>query len=299
MTRMTLFRLNLLSTSFFAPLPYDGTVNATYTDEAQIPEALKDFYTKKGDRWELNVVIEGVEGVTTFSNFERLNGALKKERADHKAVRDSLKKLNGKSIDEVIAALDEIDDLRTQLDAADPKNLKKIDELVEARLKTKVAPLERERDELKGKLTTAETANVEFQKKERQRKIHDAVRDAATKAKVLPEALDDALMLADRVMDLDDDDKVVVKDGTDYGVGLTPVSWFGELQTKKPHWWAPSEGNGAGGNRRNGSAGNNPWDANSWNVTQQSQLVRQDRALADKLAKQAGTSVGGLPAKKN
>jgi len=41
----------------------------------------------------------------------------------------------------------------------------------------------------------------------------------------------------------------------------------------------------------------NPWKAETWNVTEQGNIVRTDRARADKLAAAAGTKVGGLKPK--
>jgi hypothetical protein len=170
----------------------------------------------------------------------------------------------------------------------------KIDKLVEAKIKGRLAPVERERDALKTKLGEVETEVTTLKGDKKTRSIHDAVREAGTKLKILPEALEDALMLGERIFEIDDDGKIIVKDGaTGHTAGLDAQAWFVDMQKKRPHWWAPSGGGGAGGNRGGGNGINNPWTNEHWNMTEQSALVVKDAALAANLAAAAGTKVGG------
>jgi hypothetical protein len=127
----------------------------------------------------------------------------------------------------------------------------------------------------------------------RTRTIHDAVRDAALKAKILPEALEDALMLSDRVFDIDESGKVIVKDDSGFTPGVDATVWFSDMQKKRPHWWGPSGGGGAGGNRGGNGVTKNPWSSNEWNMTEQGRLYNEDPARAIQLAAMAGTTVGG------
>ena len=286
MLHRTLFLPSLLSTSFLRPVAYDGTsLSAFYTDEAEIPDTFKSLYVKRGERWELNVAIEGVNGVKSFSDFANIAEALRKERTDHKAVKASIAKL-GRPIDEVLADLDRIPELEAAAEGgADPK---KLDKLVDARLQAKLAPVERELATARTQLTEAQAAIKTHEEAKTRRQIHDQVREQATKLKLLPEALEDALMLSERVLELDDKGVALVRDESGYGVGLTTEGWLKELQTKKPHWWGPSEGGGAGGNR--GSGGDrvtNPWSKESHNLTLQGQITRDDPALAERLKKTA------------
>jgi hypothetical protein len=115
---------------------------------------------------------------------------------------------------------------------------------------------------------------------------------------VLDSALEDVGILAERVLMLDDDGNVVTKDNVGVTPGLTPEQWLTELQAKRPHWWGPTAGGGAGGGRQ-GPSGENPWSADNWNMTQQSAIYKQDPKRAEQLAKQAGTTIGGKrPTKK-
>jgi hypothetical protein len=80
--------------------------------------------------------------------------------------------------------------------------------------------------------------------------------------------------------------------------GIDPVTWFTEILPKRPHWQGPSVGGGAGGNRGGGSFdGANPWTAESWDMTKQGAMYRQDPAKAAKMAESAGTSIGGAKPK--
>jgi hypothetical protein len=75
--------------------------------------------------------------------------------------------------------------------------------------------------------------------------------------------------------------------------GIEPEAWLTDLQTKRAHWWGPSSGGGAGGNRGGVDTSNNPFSHEHWNMTEQGKLVRENRAKAEQLAKLAGTTIGG------
>lgn len=172
---------------------------------------------------------------------------------------------------------------------------KKIDTLVESRLRTKLAPIERERDLFKTKATELEGAVQQYTAKERTRAIHDAVRGAVKKSKGFePHAEEDVLMYADRHFDIDEAGNVVTKDSVGVTPGLDPSSWLQEMQPKRPHWWGPSAGGGALGNRGGNHMGSNPWTAENWNMSEQARIFRADQKQAERLAASAGTKVGGL-----
>jgi hypothetical protein len=103
------------------------------------------------------------------------------------------------------------------------------------------------------------------------------------------------LLLSDRVFEVEEGtNRVVTKDNVGVTPGIDPSVWFTDIQKTRPHWWGPSQGGGAGGNR--GGAGDtsvNPFSHANWNLTEQGRLVQADRAKADQLAKAAGTTVGG------
>lgn len=250
-------------------------------------EDLKAEYTEKDGKY----VLSTPEGFKPMSEFTVVHSALAKERTDHKKVKDALGAFGDLKPDEVREKLARIPELEA---AAEGKlDDKKLDELVGARIASKLAPIERERDQLKVKNTELMTENEGFKTQNRTRSIHDAVRTAARSTKILASAEDDALMYAERMFEVQADGIVVTKDNIGITPGLTPELWLKDMSEKKPHWWGPSQGGGA---RNGGGSGNiveNPFSHEHWNMTKQGEMVKADPAKADRYAKAAGTTVGG------
>jgi hypothetical protein len=177
---------------------------------------------------------------------------------------------------------------------------KKIDKIVEERIKVKVGPIERELTTVKTQLVEKDKVIEVFKTGERNRKIGDAVSKAARDGKVVDTALEDIQMLGERIFEVTDDGTVVTKDGNGFIPGLAPKDWLAEMQQKRPHWWGPTAGGGAPGGKPGAVGGGaNPWSHDGWNFSEQSRITATDPARADKLAAAAGTTVGGRkPAKK-
>lgn len=254
----------------------------------EIDEPFRPLYAEKDGKY----VLTGVEGIKTQADIDRLNGALTKERNDHKAAKDRLALFSDLDPEEVHAKLDKYPELEA---AAEGKlDEDKITEIAEKRLRTALGPVERERDQLKTKLEATTATVEELQGVLRSRDIKDNVMAAALKGKVVETAVDDVLMLADRVFEVGEDGAVTTKDGVGVTPGLTPEQWLTEMQPKRPHWWPASQGGGAqGGNGGGGGFANNPWSHEHWNMTEQGRMMNQDRQKADQMAKAAGTSIGG------
>ena len=262
------------------------TLKAVVDTLDDIDEPYRTLYTERNGKFE----ITGIEGMKTQGDVDRLQTALTKERNDHKAVKDKFAPLANFDVTEVLGKLDRFGELeeaaKGKLDDA------KIEELVGKRIGSKLGPVERERDTYKTQLAEAATKIQQYEARETQRTIFDKIREAATSAKILPEALDDALLLAERVFEVTEDGRVVTKDNVGVTPGIEASVWFNELQTKRPHWWGPSVGGGAGGSKTPGG-GNNPWTAEHWNLTEQGKILTTNRSRAEQLAKSAGTSIGG------
>ena len=252
----------------------------------EIPEKFRELYEERDGKF----VLIGIEGVKTQADIDRVQEALRKERKDHKDTKDKLGKFGDLNADEIIEKLDKLPELEAAAAAAgDPK---KIDDLVNAKLASAKAPLERELKKLRednAKLTEANTAHAE---KDRKRAVHDAVREAAVKGKLLDTAVEDALMLAERVFEVGEDGKILTKDGVGVTPGITADLWLQDMQQKRPHWWAPSSGGGAKGGQGGGNFPNNPWSKDHWNLTEQGRMVNMDRAKAEQMAKAAGVVIG-------
>lgn len=251
-----------------------------------IDEPFHSLYTERNGKFE----ITGIEGLKTQADVDRLQTALTKERNDHKGLRDKFAPLANFDVTEVVGKLDRFGELeeaaKGKLDDA------KIEDIVGKRITSKLAPVERERDTFKTQLAERDNIIAEYQKRETQRTIFDKVRDAASTAKILPEAMEDALLLAERVFEVTEDGRVVTKENVGVTPGIEASVWFNELQTKRPHWWGPSAGGGAPGSKTPGGQ-TNPWSAEHWNMTEQGKILSTNRSRAEQLAKSAGTSIGG------
>lgn len=252
-----------------------------------LPEDIKKEYVEKNGKFELQV-----EGMKTQADVDRLQGALTKERNDHKTVRERLGLLGDRKIEDVLATLDRIPELEAA--AAGKLDETKLNELVEGRIKTKLAPVEREKGQLAQRVQELSGMLEQYQTKEKVRTIHDAVRDAVGKAQGFQSsAVEDALLYAERMLEVGEDGRVTTRDGVGVTPGVDAAVWLTEMQSKKAHWWGPSQGGGAGGNRSGAGAGGNPWSAEGWNMTEQGRILKENRSRAEQLAKSAGTSIGG------
>ncbi len=200
---------------------------------------------------------------------------------------------------EILAKLDRIPELEALAEGKLDEN--KINSLVDTRVKSKLAPIERERDQLKAQNAELTGVVENFKVEKKQRSISDHVRAAVAKSKGFnAHAVEDAIVFAERMLEVNEDGNVVTRDSVGVTPGVDATVWLQEMQAKKPHWWGITEGGGAGGGRGSqGSGGTNPFSHEGWNVTQQGLLVKENRARAEQLAKSAGTRIGGpRPAQK-
>lgn len=268
-------------------MPLDNPLEISYDAADAIPPAFKDLYEDRGGKF----VLTGVKGYKTQADIDALQSVVNKERQRATELAGKYKPWENLNHEEVLAKLDKYSEL--ELAASGKLDENKLNEMAEARFKTKVAPIERERDTLKTNLDTALGRIAEFEAKEKQRNIHDAIRAIATKMNVQPTAVDDVLMLGERMLDIDEAGNVITKEGNGVTPGLNVEAWLQEMQPKRPHWWPASAGGGAGGNPGGGTFANNPWSPEHWNMTEQGKQYNANPARAEQMAKAAGTTVGG------
>lgn len=225
-----------------------------------------------------------------------LRDELGRRRISEKAARDSLAKLQPFAAlgtpEEVLAKLDRIPELEA---AAEGKlDEGKLNGLVETRIKSKLAPIERERDQLKQRNTELEGEINGFKTEKKQRTVSDDVRAAIRKSQGFQShAEEDALLFAERHLELNEDGKVVTKDNVGVTPGVDATVWLQEMQSRKPHWWGTTAGGGASGSRGGNGGGKNPFTHEGWNLTEQGALIKENRGRAEQLAKSAGTKIGG------
>lgn len=262
-------------------------LKAVYSSLDEIPENYRDLFEERDHVFYLTKI----EGMKTDADVNRVNTALANEKSAHATTKRQYEEfLNGRSFEDIQKDLDRLPELEAA--AAGKMDEEKINQLVEARIKTKLAPVERDRDLLKNKLSESEKTIEGFQTKERQRTIHDKVREAAMKMKVLDTAQEDVLMLAERMFEIGEDGSVTAKDGVGVTPGVTPDIWLTEMQQKRPHWWPASSGGGSKGSGGGNGMANNPWSAEHWNMTEQGKIVQaQGLEKAAALAKSVGVDI--------
>lgn len=263
----------------------------TYDTMDDVPEAFRPLYSENDGK----AVLTGVNGMKTPQDVANVQEALRKERTDHAAAKEALKpwKQLGDDPTEIAAKLDRI----AELEAAAGGKLDdtKINEMVEARLGQKVGPLERQLKDLDMNLQTVTQERDALRNQIETRDMNDAVRSVATEMKVLGTAIPDVEMVAAQYLERDETtgEFVVKADAKGVTPGVDVKQFMKEMQKLRPHWWPPSEGGGAGGGGGVGG-GTNPWSAKDWNLTEQGKYVREHgMAAAEKLAKAAGTKIGG------
>lgn len=262
-------------------------LNVVHDTVDDIPEQYRDLYSEQDGKF----VLSGISGVKTQADIDRQQAALAEERTAHKATKARFHPFAELDQEDVFKKLDRYDELEAA--ANDKLDDGKIDEIVEKRIKTRLAPVERnlglvtkERDELANE-------NTGFKEQSKMRKVSDHVRAALIKAKVLDTAHEDALLLADRMFDVTEDGTVLTKDNVGVTPGVDADVWLTEMQPKRTHWWPQSVTGGARGSGSNSGFAGNPWTAENWNVTKQGGVIREHgREKADQLAKSAGSYVG-------
>lgn len=259
-----------------------------------VDEKYRDLYVQKGDKFVLQV-----EGIKTDADVLLINNALIKERADHKKAADSLKEANTKlaefgevTPEQVVSLTEKIANFEAAGTPELTKNFEKIvtdrvAAVLDGKLKVETAKLNKTIAEQQTALVAATQQVEKFTLNDQHRTIDDAVRAAATKAKVLPGAEADALMRARAAFQLQEG-KVITADGQ------TPEDWIEARKADAGHWWPVSRGAGAHGSDGNGNfnASDNPWAPGNWNVTKQGQLVMSDPAKAGRMAEAAGSKIG-------
>ena len=244
-----------------------------------IPEQFKELYSERDGKYELN----GIEGLKTSTDVKKLQDALLKERTDHKTIREKFSMFNGMDEESI------------------SKKLAKLEELEKENSSAKVVPVEpvhfkRENEKLQKDIEELTKSISFYKQKDIMRIIHDDVRRAISKSKGFQEtAIDDALMYAEQMLEINDQKKVVCKQDSSISPGADVINWLKDMQESKPHWWLPSISGGAlGSYQSNGYIKNNPWTKDNWNMLEQNEIYKQNIKRAEMLAKNAGTKLAGL-----
>ena len=265
------------------------TLKLQYDSEDDIDEAFRPLYTEKDGKFNFTAIT----GLKTQGDIDKLNVGIKKEREHTKTIKVKLDLWGELDPTETLAKLDTIPELEAA--AKGKLNETEIEAAVERRLVLKMAPVVRENKDLKDENAGLLESNNGHVAVNRTRSIHDVIHKALTKGKVIPDAFEDALMMADRVFEIrEDDDEIVTKANVGVTPGIDAESWLAEIQPRKSHWWPGSVGGGASGSKSGTSFGKNPFSGDNFSLTEQGQVIKEHgMKRAEQMAKAAGTTVGG------
>jgi hypothetical protein len=274
-----------------------------YDDVNDIPEKYRDLYTEKDGKW----ILTGIEGANDADAVKRMGDQRDAARKELAAAKEKLAKFSklgeGADLDDLLAAKEKLEETLGELEELRAQSGGKGEEAVKARVDAATARVEQKlnreikklQDQIAEKETTVATEKKrgdELDQRIRRRTIEAALLKAAGGAKVIDTARGDVLMYAGafEVDDLDADEPVVrVKDNAGFTPGLAVDEWISDMKSKKPHWWATSQGGGAKGSPSGAPGGGaNPFAKGSFNFTQASAAFKADPRKADMLAQQAG-----------
>jgi hypothetical protein len=276
-------------------------IKTLYDNAEDIPDGFADLYQEKGGKFEL----VGVEGVKTQADIDRVNSALVKERADHRIVREKLQAFGDADPAALPALHEELAEAQAKLatlEAQGNDQMGKMQAQIDAAVNRAVCPINRDKVSLANQLEAAkksveekEAAIIKLETDRQQENIRLQIRDAVIAAKVLPTAIDDAVVVGERMFEMVDG-KLVTKADNGLTPGLDPKEWAKDMMEKRPHWWPASQGGGAqGGKGGNINTKDNPWSEEGWNLTKQGQMVRElGEEKAAQLAGRVGSKLGAI-----
>lgn len=265
------------------------TLQAVFSDKADIPAGLEGHYKEDGGKYVLVV-----EGMKTQADFDNYADALKKRFAD--AGTDFAKKNNaGLSRDDVLEVVETAfkkfnpgeksgGNGGGQLSEGDAQRLHD--------LERNVASLTEQNQQL---ISERDTATA----KSKDTTIRNALTEAATAAGVVPEGIPNLVNLTKHNFEIAESGEVVTKLEAGDGVSpnAKPGDFFSNIANNKQYrmFWPSSKGAGADSGDGSGSgdlSGDNPWSKKGWNMTKQTKLYRSNPAEATRLAKVAGVEIG-------
>ena len=236
-----------------------------YTTKQEIPAEHQSLYVERDGGWLLDA-----DGVVSQSKVDEF-------RQNNIALTNQLKRFEGIDPDAVRQLADE----KRKLEEAAQIKAGEVDKVVAARLKAELdkihAPVVAERDALHGRLTAIQ--------------IDQAVVNEATKRGLRPTAITDitsrarmTFKLVDGVPQAFDGEKM--RTGKDGVSPMTLAEWVDALVSDAPHLFEANAGSGAAGSG-SGGAGNrsvkNPFRKESFNLTEQMKIQKNDPALAARL----------------
>lgn len=258
----------------------------SYTNAADIPPALKDFYTEKDGKWTID--IEGAASVDRVAEFRDRNILLTKEITDLKATWEGFTK---DEVAALIAKKDEIEGAKVKSDGEFQVKLKERTDAMKADYEKRLGDLQKLKDRQDAQLSEVI--------------IDKHLIEEATKLGLRPEAAMDLINRGRQVFKLKDGKPVAYNaEGAEiYDTDATPLApsnWIKGIAKSAPFLFVESAGGGsaggAGGGAKQVTVTGNPWkQGTDYSMTKQGEIFKADPANARRLAAEAGTPIPVMP----
>jgi hypothetical protein len=250
----------------------------TYKSKDEVPAELQSIYVERDGQFALDV--DGVVDKTKHDEFRTANVALKKQ------LEELSKRFEGIDPDEVRKLADD----KRKLEEEQQIKVGEVEKVLENRMKNAKTEWDKqlglvaaERDSLNGRLTAIQ--------------IDQGVTTVATKKGLRPTAIPDITSRARTVFRLVngvptafENDGKTVRVGKD---GMTPMTleeWVDTQVADAPHLFESNSGGGAAGDSAGGSGTaranrsvKNPFKRETWNLTEQMRMQKNDPQLAARL----------------
>ncbi|MEQ8308024.1 MAG: hypothetical protein RIA09_15815 [Hoeflea sp.] len=215
-----------------------------------IPEGLREGAKEVDGKVIINVVPKA-----KLDEFRDTNIALSAERDTLKQTAATLQEIVGEDPEAFQASLEEMRQTTQQVKDGKLKGTDAIETEVNSRVSSMKGDYERRLQEAgqetKAWKEKAMTADQKFRQSQIDRAVTNAV--LADDSGAQPQALTDILTRAYKTFVVEDDGKLVAKDGeaTIYGSDgaspMTPKEWLEKLRDEAPYFFKQSNGGGAGG----------------------------------------------------
>lgn len=263
----------------------------TAAEHGAIDPAIKALYKQEGESFILDL-----EGTDNHPSVRNLRNALDGERTSRATKERELNELRSQLGDlkpeDARAAAARVRELEQQLNEGDvPAKFKEpFEKAVETRVASMRTDFEnKEKGYVKIK-TDLEQTNQQLTKQLEELMIDGAVRDAAVKAGIREQHVEDAIMHARQIYRVINGKVTPIKPGTKdeilYGKNANEpkpiIEWLGDKIVEKPGWVKQSSGGGAG----NGKGSGGGEGANQFQLTKEQArdtgLYRRTKAAAEK-----------------
>lgn len=255
------------------------------SDESDLPseEAIRNLYKEQSDGSYL-LEVDGAVPKKKLDEFRKTNVALKKK----------LEKFDGIDPDEAKEAIER----KEEFDAADGDGAATAEKIREAAERIANERVEKMKQTHEKQLDNLKTENGGLKRSLEDRVIGDALRKAGTAQGLRAEAVDDLIARGRSVFKVDSDGNLISleSDGetpklNDKGDAFGANDFVGGLVKSAPHLFGDSKGSDSRGSGSGGGSdanGPNPWAKDTFNLTKQGEMIKDDPQKAKRLAAKVG-----------